>query len=527
MKLTLRARLTLLNTLVLGAVMCGFGLALFYSLQSSLLRSVDEGLRERALASVGLRPGPPFGPMGNLPEGRGILQGPGAMGPGRLRQGLPSDAPGPAPNSEEATPSQPPQVEPRLVPPETGPMPPPFEFEGDRLRFIRRPRLLGLDGFTILDGVRMGPWSATAFSQSLQGQTVSRTISWQNEPVRVYSMPHVVDGRIVGVVQVARELSDIDQLWGGHLRAFLALLPLGLVVVGFGAWFLTSRALRPVGELARAAERIGQHELSERIPVTGDDELGNLANTFNRMLERLETAFSEQKSDFAKLEEQYELQRRFTADASHELRTPLTRIKVSASSALGGTEGESDLKRALEIVDRSADDMDRLIRRLLLLARSDAGQLIQGSQDVDLVDLCAEFQKPATEGEPAVQIDAPEGPLFVFGDPDLLSRAIGNLVENAVRHTPPSGHVTLRLASDSDEVRVTVEDDGEGIPPEALPHVFERFFRVDSARSRSEGGAGLGLAIVKSVAQAHGGSVAIDSELGKGTKVTLRLPQKR
>ncbi|KXK13802.1 MAG: PAS domain S-box, partial [Armatimonadetes bacterium OLB18] len=289
----------------------------------------------------------------------------------------------------------------------------------------------------------------------------------------------------------------------------------------------TSRALRPVGELARAAERIGQHELSERIPVTGDDELGNLANTFNQMLERLETAFSEQKSAFAKLEEQYELQRRFTADASHELRTPLTRIKVSASSALGGTEGESDLKRALEIVDRSADDMDRLIRRLLLLARSDAGQLIQGSQDVDLVDLCAEFQKPAADGEPAVQIDAPEGPLFVFGDPDLLSRAIGNLVENAVRHTPSSGHVTLRLASDSDEIRVTVEDDGEGIPPEALPHVFERFFRVDSARSRSEGGAGLGLAIVKSVAQAHGGSVAIDSELGKGTKVTLRLPHKR
>ncbi|MBV6489952.1 MAG: Sensor histidine kinase ResE [Fimbriimonadaceae bacterium] len=171
--------------------------------------------------------------------------------------------------------------------------------------------------------------------------------------------------------------------------------------------------------------------------------------------------------------------------------------------------------------------MDRLIRRLLLLARSDAGQLIQGSQDVDLVDLCAEFQKPAAGGEPAVQFDAPEGPLFVFGDPDLLSRAIGNLVENAVRHTPSSGHVTLRLASDSDEIRVTVEDDGEGIPPEALPHVFERFFRVDSARSRSEGGAGLGLAIVKSVAQAHGGSVAIDSELGKGTKVTLRLPQKR
>ncbi|KXK14826.1 MAG: hypothetical protein UZ18_ATM001001627, partial [Armatimonadetes bacterium OLB18] len=97
MKLTLRARLTLLNTLVLGAVMCGFGLALFYSLQSSLLRSVDEGLRERALASVGLRPGPPFGPMRNLPEGRGIPQGPGPMGPGRLRQGMPSDPPGPAP----------------------------------------------------------------------------------------------------------------------------------------------------------------------------------------------------------------------------------------------------------------------------------------------------------------------------------------------------------------------------------------------------------------------------------------------
>ncbi|MCA1594889.1 MAG: HAMP domain-containing histidine kinase [Chloroflexi bacterium] len=227
----------------------------------------------------------------------------------------------------------------------------------------------------------------------------------------------------------------------------------------------------------------------------------------------------------SRLEESFERQRRFTADASHELRTPLTRIKVSTSEALSGEHSLDEYRAALAVADRGADVMSRLIEQLLTLARSDAGQLRLRMAPLDLGELlrsmAASVARP--DGAP-IRVDISEEPICVLGDEDHLRRVFLNLLENAVRHTPESGQIVMRAQADARTAVIQVIDTGEGIPAADLPHVGERFFRVDTSRSRSRGGAGLGLAICRGIAQAHGGTLSVASSPGSGTIVSVSLP---
>ena len=252
--------------------------------------------------------------------------------------------------------------------------------------------------------------------------------------------------------------------------------------------------------------------------MVGKDEFSELAGTFNGMLGRLELAFT-------RLGQALEQQRRFTADASHELRTPLTIIKANTSLALEEERSNAEYRRALEAADRAADATNRIVQDLLLLARGDAGQLRMELRPLHINEVL-ERAVEAFESFSTAPIarEWTEPSLLVPGDSHHLLRLFSNLLENAVRHTPPTGRITVTAGAEGDSAVVRITDTGEGIPPEHLPHVCERFYRVDAARARRHGGTGLGLAICQSIAEAHHGSLAIESVVGLGTTVIVRLP---
>jgi signal transduction histidine kinase len=390
-----------------------------------------------------------------------------------------------------------------------------------------RPRVLTLEGKAVGQGwfAQDRPWDWKTLALSAAGASRYSMVQVDGEPFRVYSRPFMWDGRVENVIQIAYPLGDLQRVNREQLNTLLTLIPLALLVAGLFGIFMTDRTLRPVRQITQAAAQIGAEDLSRRLEVTGQDEFGELAGTFNGMIGRLEQAFTRLEGAYRRLEQAYEQQRRFTADASHELRTPLTRIKGSASLALSAPRTPEEYSKALRVVDQAADVMSRLVRDLLLLTRTDADQLRLAQQPLAVLPLFQRAAAAVQEGtKPFVQIELPDRPLAVQGHLDSLDRVLTNLVENAIRHTPEGGQITLSAREEGDEVVITIADTGEGIAPEHLPHVCERFYRVDAARSRAQGGAGLGLAICQSIVQAHGGKLEIESEVGWGTIVRVTLP---
>lgn len=296
--------------------------------------------------------------------------------------------------------------------------------------------------------------------------------------------------------------SEINRL----TRTLLTMIPIALLIAGGAGMFLTGRALAPVRDVTAAAARIGVEDLSERLPVRGKDEFGRLEETFNGMLGRLEAAFERQK--------------RFVADASHELKTPLTVIKANSSLALADPDLSPDYRETLVEIDRAADRTSRLVQDLLLLARTDHAQLPLKENEIGAATLfsaaISEARKLYPDGAAVRQEVSQE---CFWGDSHLLHRLLLNLLDNALRHTSKEGTVTLS----AQPCGFTVTDTGEGISAEHLAHLGERFYRVDSARARTGGGTGLGLAISRAIVEAHGGTLEIESEVGKGTTARVTL----
>jgi signal transduction histidine kinase len=252
--------------------------------------------------------------------------------------------------------------------------------------------------------------------------------------------------------------------------------------------------------------------------VSGNDEFAELADTFNGLLGRLDASFQEQKRAL-------ELQRRFTADASHELKTPLTIVKGNTSLALSRASIDDNSRHTLTEIDRAADTMSQLVQDLLLLARSDSGQLGGHRIEMLLREILETAASQATpNGGPPVRLKVEPEDLCVMGNEAELVRVFRNLLDNALCHTPSDGCISVSAHSSDGAVLVTVEDTGTGIAPEHLSHLGERFYRVDAARSRPTGGTGLGLSICKSILKAHAGGMEIESAVGKGTRVCVSLP---
>lgn len=314
-------------------------------------------------------------------------------------------------------------------------------------------------------------------------------------------------------------LLEVDETLGRIRGLFLVLIPLLVMAAAAGGSFLAARSFRPVTAMAGRAAEIGATTLHERLPVVADDELGALARVLNDLLDRLERSFVQQ--------------RRFMADASHELRTPTAIVRTEADVTLSRPHREEGEYRAsLEIVQDASRRLTRIVDDIFLLARADAGHLVVHSAPLYLDELVRDTSRAvrpiAGAGGVTVEVgDLPEAP-FV-GDADLLGRLLLNLLDNAIKHSPAGAQVDVAMEADEGGFRITVADQGPGIPVEARERVFERFFRVDSARARQEStltsGAGLGLPIARRIAVMHGGDVEL-VESGPGRTVfRARLPR--
>ena len=312
-------------------------------------------------------------------------------------------------------------------------------------------------------------------------------------------------------VQLARPLAGIDRVLA-HLRVFLALLcAAGIAVAAALGRFGARRVLAPLAEVADTAVEIGRtDDLSRRLKIHADDEVGALATRFNQMLERLQRSRDQ-------LDESVRAQRQLVADASHELRTPVTSLRTNIEVLLeGGQLGEEDRRRLLADVVEQSEELSGLVGDLIELAR---GDLPSGATESIRLDRVVEESLVRTRRNyPHVRLSASLEPRIVDGAPDRLGRAINNLLDNAARHSPPDGVIDVLL--DSGGVRI--RDHGTGIDDEDLPHVFDRFYR--GANSRGKQGSGLGLAIVRQVAEQLGGTVSAANAADGGAIFTLALP---
>ncbi|HEV2037677.1 MAG TPA: HAMP domain-containing sensor histidine kinase [Candidatus Eremiobacteraceae bacterium] len=355
------------------------------------------------------------------------------------------------------------------------------------------------------------PWKArTAFEDGSWG--------FASAPMGrvLVNVQNVPKGKTVeATVNIAESLSGMDAI----LKDFRNFLVLGLIAA-FGFITLASvslarAALGPIGEITRAAQEIGSDDLTKRLNLKKrSDELGALAKTFDEMLARLEAAFARE--------------RRFIADASHELKTPLTVINANAQMlARWGARDPKITGEALSTIEAESATMARVINAMLTLAKTDNPEALT-FETVDLTQLVSEvgtaLQLNARSKGLSLELAVdPELETCVHGEPGLLRQLVTNLTENAIKFTE-SGSVRLGLNRHDGRVDLVVRDSGRGIAVEALPHIFERFYRADPARSRQVEGTGLGLAVVNNIVRVHGGTVRVDSEPGKGTTFTVDLP---
>jgi heavy metal sensor kinase len=316
-------------------------------------------------------------------------------------------------------------------------------------------------------------------------------------------------------VEVASSMQDFDRALEGFRVVLYSAAPAFLILAALGGYWLSRHALAPVDEITRAARTIGAQDLSQRLAVPRtSDELQRLADTLNEMLARLEAGFQRVTQ--------------FTADASHELRTPVSVMRTSAELALRKTRSEAEYREALARILGESERVSRLIEQLLLLARADSGSatlpIVRTDLTAALQAACGEARVLAEAKQLKFSESIPESAVWVQGDAASLQRLFIILLDNAVKYTPSGGEIAVRLSSDDGYAVAAIRDTGIGIPEQDLPHVFDRFYRSDRARSRESGGTGLGLAIGHWIAAAHHGEIRVESVAAKGSKFEVRLP---
>jgi signal transduction histidine kinase len=341
---------------------------------------------------------------------------------------------------------------------------------------------------------------------TLEGQTISDLNLGSEGNVRMLSSPiRAEDGQVVGVLQVGQSRSDIDHTMAALRMRLLALGVCGMLVAGLSGWIISHRTLRVLSVMSEKAKGFADHQnFGGRLNIQQRDEVGRLALTIDQLLETVEATLSSH--------------RQFLGDTSHELRNPLLALRTNLEllNRLPASESQECLLEAQEQVER----MSRLVADLLLLARAEAAQIIERRP----VQLGSLLERVVTEGQKRSNGQVLElsvrNDCLVLGDDGRLRQIFDNLLENALRHTPPSGSIKLSLDRHDGWARVDVQDTGAGISSQDLPRIFERFYRAD----RRIEGSGLGLAIVKHLSEAHGGLVSVESTYGHGSRFTVRLP---
>lgn len=359
------------------------------------------------------------------------------------------------------------------------------------------------------------PVSLEARVRAERGQTTFETRRDLGErPVRICTVPVQKGNERPYFVQTAASLEGIEEALQRAGLILLFLTPAVFVVALLGGWFLVGRSLRTVDAITRTAMGIEAKRLDQRIaPPGADDEIARLASAFNEMIARLDQSFRQIQQ--------------FSADASHELRTPLTAIRGEAEVALMDPNITEDSRKTLRSIVDSAERMSAIVENLLLLARADARELELRREEIALHEVALssyeQLEPLARRKGIALEIGNLDE-ATVKGDPLWLGQILTNLLNNAIKFTQEGGQVTLSLNVVDGEARLSVADTGQGIAPEHLPKLFDRFYRTDAGRSRDAGGVGLGLNIAQWAAQSHGGRIEVTSEVGKGSVFSLVLP---
>jgi two-component system OmpR family sensor kinase len=464
---SLRTRVIFWNAVILAVLFAALGLALVFACQAALIASVDHQLRIRSDDRVRV----------GLP--RGLEGGPPQKGFGRHVPQMPRDAP----------------YTPSLI-----------DTQGNILPMSRHTDF----------------WDKDGYASALKHGETYNTVEVNQEKIRVASRRFPASGPAEGVIQAPYRVTEIYEGMA-KLRLYIVFVFLPIALLGAalsGAW-LTNRTLKPVSRITKTAAEIEAKDLSRRLPIEGEDEFARLSATFNAMLDRLSASFSEQEQVLEQL-------KRFTGNASHDLQTPLSVIKANASLMLSVDPTLEDALLAFHEIENTADSMSKLVSDMLLLARSDAGKLARDRSSLDVSELLerAVARVPRRPGAP-IHLVVDEGGLTVQSSEGELTRLLLNLLDNARRYTPVEGRITVSARREGERLLLTVSDNGAGIAPEHLPHLGERFYRAEASRARSEGGTGLGLSICRSIAEAHGGTLAIESGVGVGTSVTVSLPHCR
>ncbi len=345
------------------------------------------------------------------------------------------------------------------------------------------------------------------------GEPIFRENTLHGYHLRVLSIPLQMGERTLGTLQVAADLDVVDTTRRNMSTTMLASAVVTVLLAALASWVILGRALSPVEAITETVDQINRaDDLSRRIPYRhqADDEIGEMVESFNQTLERLESLFTSQQ--------------RFLADVSHELRTPLTVIKgnVDLMRRMKQIDDES-----LASIDQEAGRLTRLVGGLLMLAQAESGKLTLNLRPVELDSLLVEvFQEMRVLAGTKVHVHLKEiDQLQVNGDRDRLKQVLLNLAANAIQYTPQDGDVFISLAKAGDQARISVWDTGPGIPPEDLPHIFERFYRAEKSRTRSRtSGFGLGLSITKWIVEHHNGRIEVESKEGKGTTFVIWLP---
>ena len=360
------------------------------------------------------------------------------------------------------------------------------------------------------------PLSQEAYADALSGTNSYETFLVDGKhPIRVITMPILREKNLVNLVQVGTSLEAVKETLR-NLRIFLfTAVPSVLVFATLFARFLARRALKPISKIIKTARDIGQgQELSQRIPVFKvQDELGQLALTFNEMMDRLENSFAQM--------------RQFSSDASHELRTPLTVLQGQNELVLSKLR---DPKEYQEVIISNLEEikyMSKVLEDLFVLSRSDENQVLLNYKRMDLRDLveevCRHAEILAEEKDISIVIAFLEQ-VKINGDEVRLRQMVWNILHNGIKYTQPGGELKVSLLEESGFALLSIQDTGIGIPEKDLPFIFDRFYRVDKARSKDEGGSGLGLSICRHIAEAHKGKIKVESKPGLGTRFKIHIP---
>ena len=377
-------------------------------------------------------------------------------------------------------------------------------------------RLISPSGLLIVDSAGIAASSGSdqeLFKLISTGNTVSDSLDRIGIHYLTRTEPVTNGDTIVGALQVGHTTKDVTDVLRSLRQLFLIVSPLVIIIAGYGGYVLSGRALRPVRTITALAREIDEQDLDSRLNLNlPDDELGQLATTFDAMLDRIELAFNRQ--------------RRFVADAAHELRTPISLMRSRVDVALTRDRPPEQYKAELRLLQSDLERLSNLAAELLSVARSDSGQIHPhlASFDIALTIAAVVDQYLTAAQSQTPGIVARTEPTIVGADEDLMIQVLANLLDNAIIQTPATGSIEVGCSRIRSGCLIWVEDTGPGIPPELRERVFDRFFRIDTGRTRAIGGAGLGLTICRALVEAQNGTIRAVQPQRSGARIEITLP---